>query len=304
MDFEAIKEDFPKYEKLQKYTSIKLECGTSVTDTISDIQQRLAENLKFVPPLFSEYVIEKTDISNLVECFRNEVVRAYPQIDDEERDKKIQEVYEKYMKSFPNTGVTKYLVRWQDEVTFTVLIYVDGKKKMYIKNRYDFNERNLSQISIQAKILSADVKAEFDEKEEEEGKRLFIDFCKKETISVLAITEFVLDYTNKIQYEKIEYIPNTTYNSTHSAHSNKSKNKTRNSSIVLKSKKKQYIITLDDVSAYKNRKYRKIKNSWFVRGYYERYGKEKKLKYIPPRINHRNPEKLTETKSKKYVIKD
>lgn len=81
--------------------------------------------------------------------------------------------------------------------------------------------------------------------------------------------------------------------------------------IVLKSKVKKYI--LDENKHKENlksiRTYRKIKPYWYVRGYYQHFGKEKVLKYIPPRINYRDKKDVTkeldgkEPNAQTYIIK-
>ncbi|WP_106762811.1 hypothetical protein [Pseudoruminococcus massiliensis] len=114
------------------------------------------------------------------------------------------------------------------------------------------------------------------------------------------IGTFALDLVNAISYYMQHYNPDVEYKLIKVEEPKKSKKKNGNAGyrqkIVLKSKISRYVLSdethktnIDNI-----RIYRKIKPCWYVRGYYQHYGKDKILKYIPPRINYRRDISKTE----------
>lgn len=294
MEFELIKELYPKYESLGKFTTIEVTETESILKAIEEIRQRFLHKVEFIPPVFSEYVISIDISRTLRKSFDEEVSELYPLLTGDEREQKIDELIQKNKDFYEENQYQKYLIRWQDEITFTVLIYFAKRKKIYLQCRYEYDVDDMTALQIGISVISDDYKRET----EERGHQWLQEFCKRQVFFILAISDFMLNYTDKIQYEKIEYKPTKTIN--------KQESKTRehrDRKLILKSKRKKYVLIDNDISEYKKRKYRKIKSSWFVRGYYERFGKDKVIKYIPPRINHRNLDKKDEPKRQDYVIK-
>ena len=128
------------------------------------------------------------------------------------------------------------------------------------------------------------------------------------------IGTFALDLVNAVSYYMQHYNPDVEYKLIKVEEPKKSKKKNGNAGyrqkIVLKSKISRYVLSdethktnIDNI-----RIYRKIKPCWYVRGYYQHYGKDKILKYIPPRINYRrdisNTENLQPIANKYNLIKN
>lgn len=58
MELDEIYEDFPKFESLNKYTSIRVEQNPTTLKVVDEIQRKFSNKMEFIPPLFTEYVIE------------------------------------------------------------------------------------------------------------------------------------------------------------------------------------------------------------------------------------------------------
>lgn len=294
MELDEIYEDFPKFESLNKYTSIRVEQNPTTLKVIDEIQRKFSNKMEFIPPLFTEYVIELgLSQQDIRQAFYESVKQREPYLSVHEQRRKAERLINSNKVLSDETLLQKYLIRWHDEITFTVLIYINGKKKLYIMCRYEYNVSDLTHLYFDVIIMSDEFKRE----KRTRGDEWFQTFCQRQIFFVLAIADFMLNYTDKVQYETISYTPKE---SSQTTVSKKVSSKTKN--IVLKSKKKKYIITEKDTAECKKRQYRKIKSSWFVRGYYQRFGKEKKIKYIPPRINHRKVDGNDKPAVNKYII--
>lgn len=72
------------------------------------------------------------------------------------------------------------------------------------------------------------------------------------------------------------------------------------STITVKSKRKQYILSEEDLKS--RRAYNFVKDAWIVRGYFQRFGKAKTWKYIKPSIRHRSDRAKKHTTYNTYNI--
>ena len=97
------------------------------------------------------------------------------------------------------------------------------------------------------------------------------------------------------------------YGSTNTDNKKSSKNKTNggySQKIILKSKKKKYIIKdTDNFVLKKKKEFSYHVSSWLTRGHYRRCGKNKVIKYIPPTIHKRKNLNSDKTNKKTYEIK-
>lgn len=292
MLFEEINENFPKYSVLGKYTSIEVEQTSDILEVVDKLQMRFYKNIEFIPPLFSEYVVRLILLKEEQLAEIREAIRIkYPDMSPKQQEEAAQRI----LKGDTDKLAQTFLIRWADELTFTILIYMNGMKTLYIKVRYEYTDEGLTHLNMNCQIISAKFQAE----KYNRGEEWFRSFCQRQVFFIMALADYMLNYTDKVEYERILYTPNKS-----SQNSNKVKrqngNKSRN--IVLKSRIKKYIISNEDAQSCKKRNYRKITNSWFVRGYYQHFGADKHIKYIPPRINHRK-DCEDAPDPKKYIIK-
>ena len=202
-----------------------------------------------------------------------------------ERENQFKAFYQKHKSEIEQARYNVSLVRWQTDTSFTILHYANGKKTFYILVEYVFDENNEKSITIDLEVLSKKWSISYSEELQNMVQSL--------VMFILSVSDFLLNYTDKVQYvtenENGEKLKKTKNTKKKRVESKKSIPKGKKQNVInYRSAIKVYEVDADDVVNYKKRKYRKIKNSWFVRGYYERYGKEKIPKYIPPRINRRN----------------
>lgn len=297
---------FPKYDKLKRYTTITVPDDADIVSELSSLKDKLLSDFHFVPPIFSEYVITAdltTHYTKLVldEMYdyalsKNYDLSSINRYIKENKDKVLSDTY----KGLPLCR--NNLVRWHSETEFSVLCYDLGKKVLFVNATYDFNKDGKAFLSIRSSPLN-NAYSYLYERDIEQYRRE----CEQRVLWVLAVSKFLLEYTDKVQYEKIAYYPKNTSSNTQNterqAQNNKIRNNSNNNIIVLNSKVKRYTISIDDIHNCKKRKYTPIKSSWFVRGYYQHFGRDKVLKYIPPRINKRNPNSLISPRPNNYIIK-
>lgn len=298
---------FPKYDKLKRYTTITVPDNSDVMTELSVLKNKLSSDFQFVPPVFSEYVISVDLTSHYTQIALNEMYNyALSKNSDllsvnkfikQNKNKVLRDTYNEMPLS------RDYLVCWHSHTDFSVLCYDLGKKVMFINATYGFDKESKAFLSIRSSPLNNAYSTLYQSDVEQYRRE-----CEIRVLWVLAISKFLLEYTDKIQYEKIVYHPDDDTSTTKDTkqqyqQGNKSHNNSNHNVIVLKSKVKKYDISIDDIQNCKRRKYTKAKSSWFVRGYYQHYGKDKILKYIPPRINKRNPEALVIPKPNNYIIK-
>ena len=234
---------------------------------------------KYVPPLFNEFCIKiKTSEStynktkNLINSFgkTNKNIKKY-NIDD-----------------FTELIYIKY-----HSATNWSIIYFEqnGKKKIISCDCCYLINNDASNNTCYAYTTN-----KFTDKYNNE---IISNFAKVNIAKVLCLSEYIQNLNNFVEYEKIEVSKPEKVNKT-----NVQNNKGYQQKIKLKSKYKKYIVSDDTVKLSK--KYQKIKPCWYVRGYYQHFGKDKIIKYIPPRINYRQNEKDADVrkkpKSNNYVI--
>lgn len=281
--FEGIKENLPSIDNLGKYTTINID-GSVMMTMIRNVGEKWTEKFEFVPPIFKEYVIRTDDIALIKQEIENECDLRATQA---EKEKFVRKRLTELKKAFKNFAIMRYhyyLIRWQTETSFTILYYEAGKKKMYLYVQYKY-ENNEMAFDTDIEVLSNDLIERFKENSAESDG-----FAYSMILFVLSVSDYLLNYTNKIEYITDENGQPFRKATRAKARKNQKTNipDTDRRNIYYKSKIKVYEVSAEEITNYKKKKYRKIKQSWFVRGYYQRYGKEKIPRYIPPRINHRH----------------
>lgn len=294
---------FPKYEKLKKYTTISIPDDESVVNILSEQKDILLSDFQFIPPVFSEYVITTDLTTHYTKLVMDELYNYALERRKFQELSKVKSFVEQNKEAFLRETYNgaelcrANLVRWDSEKSFSVLCYDLEKKVLFIYANYDFDENGMAKLSLASAPLCDGYKELYDN-----DIAQYRNECQTRVLWVLAVSKFLLDYTNKVQYEKVEYISSKTPHSSSPLDKSRKSNDSK-TTITLKSRIRRYDISLDDVVNFKKRKYTPIKSSWFVRGYYQHFGKDKVLKYIPPRINKRDPNKLSSPTPNKYIIK-
>lgn len=262
--------EIPSLEKLKKYTTVEV-LGTSEEKLQKNLFAENDNEVKFIPPLFEQYVIQVDNTDMYREAIKELIVERKLKISNTDND------IDKYIAKNPNLRYVYWLVRWKSETNFSIVVYSEGKKRLYIDVSYEYDEHGKRNIAVASETLSGEFNRIYSKKENE-----LKDMCLGITLSVMAISDYLLNYSEKVKYVDTEKTKKK------SVSQNKKSAKQSSTSIYLKSEIKRYIVTGEEIENYKKKKYQLVKNSWYVRGYYQRYGKEKKPKYIPPRINRRN----------------
>ena len=113
----------------------------------------------------------------------------------------------------------------------------------------------------------------------------------------MSISYYMQHFNSEIEYAEVEVKDNkkSSKNKTNGGYSQK---------IILKSKKKKYVIKdTDNFVLKKKKEFSYHVSSWLTRGHYRRCGKNKVIKYIPPTIHKRKNLNSDRTNKKTYEIK-
>lgn len=277
-------------KKIMQKTTIEIS-GEMVDKIYNKYWYEVKE--KFVPPLFDEFVIKIVDkdatYSMIYQNFC-ETNKNFLFLPAEQKEKIVKDFMkrEKLPKDKINCIYCKY-----DTATDWTLILVDNtvnKKVMNISLHYCADDEE-SKSKYNAELFFYD---ELDEKEITIKKKQALDST---LLLFLSICDYVQNYSQIVEYSQIDVEPVKKIEGR-----KKSYNKGYSQKIRLKSKRKKYVISTE--TERERKKYNKIKACWYVRGYYQHFGKEKVLKYIPPRINRRDKDKLNKPKNPTYEVKE
>lgn len=233
---------------------------------------------KFVPPLFDEFVIKIVDKDATYSMiYKNfcETDKNFLFLPAEQKEKIVKDFMKR--EKLPKDKINCIYCKYETATDWT-LILVDNtvnKKVMNISLHYCADD-------------------ELDEKEITIEKKQALDST---LLLFLSICDYVQNYSQIVEYSQIDVEPVKKIEGR-----KKSYNKGYSQKIRLKSKRKKYVISAETETERK--KYNKIKACWYVRGYYQHYGKQKILKYIPPRINRRDKDKLNKPKNPTYEVKE
>lgn len=266
----------------------------------------------YIPPLFSEYTIvltEKNKGRKIIEDTLSNNIQ-FLSLPFGAKEQAIDDIIKG--NNLSNDVVTYYCVQYSSATEWSVTVF-EGQRhtKTWIVECSYINEPDEYGNNYAINVLSTSSNIEF----------LAVPEYVKAQIQISSMTEyaqcmgaFVLDIVNVISYYMQHYNPDVAYSIIKATPLSKIQKERKvngnlcyEQKIVLKSKIKKYVLTSDTYSTdvQKIRTYRKTKPCWYVRGYYQHFGQEKILKYIPPRINYRkNVSHLTNPKPNTYQIKE
>ena len=270
---------------------------------LEEIRQYYDKHKKgnYMPPIFDEFIIclDVTDsiMKTCIKTIENnlQLEQFYEVADVFEKNKIIKNVmdiadeilskgYKTYKKE--KKVYNTFYVKYKDSVNIEITVYdVDNKIIGVLEACYLSKEDN---YFLNVETDGFDLK---DEKKKQETK----DFFTSAFDVFLTVSYYMQNFNSDIEYSKIEVRDNK----------QNSKNKYNggySQKIVLKSKKKRYIIKdTDDFKKRNEANYRV--SSWLTRGHYRRCGKDKVIKYILPTVHTRKKANAGDTNNKTYEIK-
>lgn len=263
-------------DKTLKKTLIEIDIA--YMDKIhTEVNPKIRET--FIPPLFDEYTLKITQKSGTFNFYRRNLILSdisFKNLSESEQNKMINSILNKQglSKDSEELIYVKYI-----SATEWTIIYFDGytnKKQFAVEVAYGVDDND--------KTYYYEIHRYSNRGTYEQVKQI-ADYCLS---CVLSISYFMQHRSELIDYDRIEV--GTLIKQQSTSTTKKQSNKGYSQKIKLKSRQKKYILTEEYV---KNRKaYNKIKPCWYVRGYYQHFGRDKILKYIPPRINYRAEVKL------------
>lgn len=214
--------------------------------------------------------------------------------------------------NFDNDVITYYCIQYSSATEWSVTVF-EGQRhtKTWIVECSYINEPDEYGNNYTINVISTSSSVDFSVVPEQVKAQIQASNMAE---YAQCIGAFALDIVNVVSYYMQHYDPDIEYSVVKATPLSKIKKEKQvhgnlgyEQKIVLKSKIKKYVLTSDTYSTdvKKIRKYRKTKPCWYVRGYYQHYGQEKVLKYIPPRINYRkNVSRSENPKSNVYQIKE
>ena len=276
------------YKNALKKTTVEVEEGY-FKKIHENNETKIGENLPFIPPLFDEFTIRIINKSGNHQRYYRDLSIQQPdflQLSEEEKQKRISH----YLRMWNvdedeiDTIYVKYLNATELQATYFEAY--QHKKQMTIGVRYENNNgRNRYFIGYDEKTISSKIP-------KNEYEKLASTIFQR----ILDISIYMQNRGDFIEYEKIE-VGELKKSEPTKATNKPQPNKGYTQKIKLKSKIKKYI--LSEETERQRKAYRKITPCWYVRGYYQHFGKQKILKYIPPRISYRADEKLKAQQGKK-----
>lgn len=188
------------------------------------------------------------------------------------------------------------MVKWLSDTKYTVTVLTG--RELFVTITVD-NERLCKPRDTEA--ITYKFHNDTVDKVEEYRKRS-TEWVKHLLVSALSVTNYMLKYSTEVEYETVERgTPVAKSKDTKGSTSKPVSALQSSNTITITSKRKKYIITGDMVKESK-KQYNKRTACWNVRGYYQHFGKNKVLKYVPPRVNVRKDMSGTAI-NKKYIIK-
>ena len=270
-------------------TKTTVEIDAKLIDTFYEKYFYEAKN-KYVPPLFDEFVIkiiDKNQARNYVYQFLCESSSKFLFLSQQEKNAVIDDYMKKHR--LINDKID-YIYCKYDTATDWNLIFVDGSINKKIMNA-EIHYTNENEGSYKSSVVF------YSDPDAEELSQEQQDLLNSTLLLFLSISDFVQNHSSNIEYSQIEVEPVKRDDKKKKIYNNGYSQKIR-----LKSKQRKYIFTKETEKF--PRQYKKVKACWYVRGYYQHYGKQKILKYIPPRINRRDKDKLNKPKNPTYEVKE
>ena len=290
------------FKKALRKTTIEVD-----SEFLNSIWDKMIEetNEKLVPPIFDEFIISvifKNKIyDDMKSCVLEEQILPL-ELDEKQVDFYINKAIKDMLNEIRYDTTDIYYVKYIS-ATKLVIIYFDGlqhKKRINVEIEYKCNDiidNVVDDVSCNIEISYFD-KSFFVENTENIISYIFQ--------VVRVVSHYMLTYNPTVEYKEIK-TSELQRKKDKEGNYCKNFNKGYSQYIRLKSKITKYVVDFENdkknQQLMKERKY--VKRSWYVRGYYQHFGKEKVLKYIPPRINSRHNLKQTKEKptASKYILK-
>lgn len=292
------------YSKLPRYPRIKIEGDMGVKIRNWFVENKLSP---LVPPIFPEFVIDYESAGRI-----NVPVSQVPRllsagfVKCDTKPENIADISLPIPATLePHTWmilnvITKLLVRYGEENTsYTADLYDNGKRSYSFE--FDYN-----QIDPETGTFTIPITVEDDATQEE------LDYTEHHVIDTVMFIAAVQTY---IFYHKPEEIPPEESPAPENAEPEKAKpakprpdTPRKPHPISIRSTVRKRIITISDDDSVPTRKYNYVTMIWQTRGHYQRYGKEKKLKYVAPYLSRRHQSKANNaeaelTNPQTYVIR-
>ncbi len=247
------------------------------------------DKIAFTPPLFDEYVIRIVEPKGNRNYYYDDLLRQ-------------QETFRLMSESERQKCLTAYLkqFRIEEDAIETIYVKYTSATELYaiyferLRHKKLHWVRIIYQHDVGMYTISYDTDRKFSNLSEDELSQLGQIMIQR----IATVSNYMQNRGDFIEYEKIEVGKLEKVEPTSSTVTDKAQpNAGYRQKIKLKSKVKKYIIS--EETERQRKAYRKITPCWYVRGYYQHFGKQKILKYIPPRINYRADEKLKAQQGKK-----
>lgn len=267
-------------------TSTTIEVESSFLEKIAEEYGNKIEK-EYVPPLFSEFCIKSYTKDGNLDMFiqgLSDKGILKPEMSEMEKRKMAEALFpqNKLSRDYAELIYVKYI-----SATIWTVIYFDGashKKIFTAECSYE------TEYTENPYILTI---KEYDKHYSSEQIKTIVNLYVSWT---LCMSWYIQHLNSFVEYQTISV--NNIKKQTKLTNK-KAVNKGYNQKIKLTSKHKKYILNEDTVKI--QREYNKVKPCWYVRGYYQHFGKEKALKYIPPRINYRDKDKINKKEADKIL---
>lgn len=291
-------------EKMLEKTTIEID-SVVLDDLYNKYSSIVAD--KYVSPLFDEFtikIVEKDIIREVTYNHFFEMDSKFIGLSEKDRWNKVDDFFAKNPNLSPDRIMLIYC-KYHTATDWTLIYVNDDLKKKICKIGYHYDpivKDGKQVVNYDTEFtIYANKDGEFDTEQEN------IDYIKsisnRVLLEFLTVSYYMENHSELVEYSKVEVSPlRKDITSVKKKNNTHKQNKGYYQKIKLKSKKKKYVISKETKIIHKT--YNKVTPCWYVRGYYQHYGKDKILKFIPPRVNRRDKDKLDKPKAKTYEIKD
>lgn len=283
------------YKKAMEKTIVEID-----TDFLDEMWSDCMSKLKgeLVPPLFDEFVIVSRKKNGAKKLAQTELsARAgFLSLPKEEQETKVKEVLKNITAPFSYDTTDTFYIKYHSATAFDILVFegCQHRKTALCEVRYTATE-NDDKMAYYTRFnnLSSNVDTDL----LEEHYKTVMEYI----VGVVFVVSYYMQHYNPtISYTTIK-ADELKSNSTDKIKDNNGFSQ----KIKLKSTIKKYVIdqTSDETNRQRIKEIKYTKPCWYVRGYYQRYGKGKIIKYVPPRINYRKDiNKDQKPKTNKYEL--
>lgn len=295
-----------KTNKINK--SIKVESYDSIikSKTRIDINEKKAEEIRkyylknrrdnYIPPIFSEFVISIDITDSVLEtCIKNikedyQLLQLYETANVFDKNKIIDNMLAKFDTYKKEKKIyNSILVKYKDSINIELTFYNESNKAFGMIEAYYDSSKDDWVVNAQSSQEMIDTF---------KNNQDMSNFFNISFQIFLSISYYMQHFNSEIEYVEIDVKDNkkSSKNKSNGGYSQK---------IVLKSKKKKYVIKDTDTFEIRKRKEATYQvASWLTRGHYRKCGKNKIIKFIPPTIHKRKNLNSDKIIKKTYEIKD